>query len=247
MTISTSNPFENIEGITKRTMVLFFLIDTSGSMAGKKIGEVNYAISEVLPEIRRLSDDNADAEIKIAVLTFSTGAEWVYNNPISVQDFEWTHIDANGVTDLGNAYEMLNEKLSRKAFMGDVTGSYAPAIFLMSDGEPTSDYANALEKLKNNSWFKASIKVALAIGDATDMDVLQEFTGNSETVLKAHTPEQLRSMIRFVSVTASKIGSQSSNSSASGQTKQEIFAEQIKDRTTNEDWATMPIASDDWD
>jgi len=47
--------------IPRRTMVLFFVIDTSGSMSGKKIGTVNAAIEEVIPAIKEISDANADA------------------------------------------------------------------------------------------------------------------------------------------------------------------------------------------
>ncbi|MDR0653937.1 MAG: hypothetical protein LBG12_11640 [Synergistaceae bacterium] len=115
------------------------------------------------------------------------------------------------MTDFGTACEKLNEKLSRNAFMSDVTGSFAPAIFLMSDGEPTDNYQRGLGKLKNNNWFKKAIKVALAIGNDANKRVLEEFTGNSEAVLIAHTPEALKSMIRFVSVRASEIGSKSSS------------------------------------
>ena len=44
--------FDDIEGIVKRQMVLFFVVDTSGSMQGTKIGAVNTAIREVLPELK---------------------------------------------------------------------------------------------------------------------------------------------------------------------------------------------------
>lgn len=222
-----SNPFENTEGIAKRTMVLFFLVDTSGSMAGTKIGAVNDAIFNVLPEIRSISEDNADAEIKVAALTFSNGAKWVYDEPKPAQEFDWPYADADGMTDLGEAYRMLNEKLSRSAFMSDAEGSYAPAIFLMTDGEPTDEYEKELEKLKTNNWFRAGIKVAVAIGEESDVndDVLTEFTGTQEAVLRAHTPEALAKMIRLVSVTASKIGSRSS---AVGEgSRQETFTEEL--------------------
>ena len=39
-----------------RTMVLFFLVDCSGSMRGNKIGTVNSAIEEVVPEIKKISE-----------------------------------------------------------------------------------------------------------------------------------------------------------------------------------------------
>ena len=56
--------------IARRTMVLFFVVDTSGSMAGDKIGSVNDAIRETVPDLRDLSDGNPDASIKIAALEF---------------------------------------------------------------------------------------------------------------------------------------------------------------------------------
>jgi uncharacterized protein YegL len=34
----------------RRTVVIFFLIDTSGSMYGNKIGSVNSSMEEILPE-----------------------------------------------------------------------------------------------------------------------------------------------------------------------------------------------------
>ena len=40
---------EAVEAIPRKSMVLFFLIDTSGSMSGSKIGAVNAAIEEVIP------------------------------------------------------------------------------------------------------------------------------------------------------------------------------------------------------
>jgi uncharacterized protein YegL len=202
---------DKVVEVPRRSMVLFFVVDTSGSMSGAKIGTVNTAIENVLPELKDISEGNADAQIKIAALRFSSGAEWIYDAPIEAETFRWNYVDAGGVTDLGAACEKLNEKLSRKAFMSDVTGSFAPAIFLMSDGEPTDNYQRGLDKLKNNNWFKKAIKVALAIGNDANKRVLEEFTGNSEAVLVAHTPEALRSMIRFVSVRASEIGSKSSN------------------------------------
>ncbi|MCL2210474.1 MAG: hypothetical protein FWB95_00965 [Treponema sp.] len=194
--------------IPRRTMVLFFIVDTSGSMDGSKIGAVNMAIREVLPEIRSMSAENADALIKIAALEFSSGASWITKSgPVEADDFNWSNIDAAGVTDFGAACRALNEKLSTKAFMLEATGSFAPALFLLSDGAPTDDWQAGLDVLKGNNWFKAAVKVAIAIGDDADQDVLAAFTGNKETVLTAHTPAILAKMIKFVSVTASKVAS----------------------------------------
>ena len=197
-----ANIYEGAVEVSRRTMTLFFIVDASGSMDGAKMGTLNSAIEEVIPEIRKISAENADAAIKIAVLEFSSGTRWITPAPMDAEDFTWSFLTADGLTDFGAACKQLNEKLSRKAFMSDVAGSFAPAIFLLSDGE--------LSKLMENNWFKKAIKVAVAIGEDANKAVLAEFTGNKEAVLTVHTPEALTKMIRFVSVTASQIGSKSS-------------------------------------
>jgi len=198
--------------VPRRTMVLFFIVDTSGSMEGDKIGAVNTAIREVIPEIREVSEGNAGALIKIAALEFSAGARWITaDGPVEAAQFNWNNLDAAQVTDFGAMCRALNEKLSRKAFMAEATGSFAPALFLLSDGEPTDDWQKGLDMLKQNNWFKAALKIAVAIGKDANKDVLKAFTGNKETVLEVYSAAALMQMIRFVSIRASEIGSKSSN------------------------------------
>lgn len=225
--------YDDVVEVPRRTMVLFFVVDTSGSMTGDKIGTINNAIREVIPELKDISESNADAQIKIATLAFSTGAHWMESAPIAAENFQWTDLDADGVTSLGEACMQLNEKLSKKEFMSDATGSFAPAVFLMSDGEPTDNYQHGLEKLRQNNWFKKAIKVAIAIGADANQSVLAEFTGNKEAVITVHNPEALKKWIQFVSVRSSEIGSQSADVGTAADpndlpSKQDIFINEIK-------------------
>jgi uncharacterized protein YegL len=207
----------------RRTMVLFFVIDVSGSMDGSKIGAVNTAIEEVIPAIIDVSDDNADALIKIAALEFSSGVRWITaNGPVEADQFRWNFLEAAGCTDFGAACKALNEKLSTKAFMKEATGSFAPVIFLLSDGEPTDDWKASLAELKNNNWFKAAVKVAVAIGDDANKDVLKEFTGSIESVMEVHNAMALKKMIKFVSVRSSQIASKSNVNIGLGDEQKQI-------------------------
>ncbi len=224
------------EAVPRRTMILYFLIDTSGSMAGDKIGSVNSGIKETILDIKEIT--NPDAQVKIACLTFSNDANWITQNPVAIDDFSWSNLEAEGITELGEACEKLNEKLSTKAFMGDATGNYAPAIILISDGNPTDfgkyKYDDSIAKLQANNWFKQAIKVAFAVGDDVNQEILEKFTGSPETVISIHNKSQLQKMIRFVSVRASQIASKSSSikesSSDSGvSSKQQEVIEALKD------------------
>ncbi|MCL1929469.1 MAG: VWA domain-containing protein [Treponema sp.] len=204
-----------VEAIPRKSIVLFFLIDTSGSMGGSKIGAVNAAIEEVIPELKDISMVNADAEVKVAALEFNDTANWITgNSPIPVDNFLWRYVDAFGKTVMGEAFRKLNDALSTKTFMQDAVGSFAPAIFLLSDGEPTDEFANELAELKQNKWFNAAIKVAVAIGDDANKDHLAEFTGSMESILEVHSAAMLRKTIKFVSIRASQVASKSVQVSA---------------------------------
>lgn len=213
--------------IARKTMVLFFLVDTSGSMYGEKIGSLNDAIRETVPDLKDLSQSNPDAAIKIAVMQFDTNVRWLYPQPIDSEQFRWNDLQAGGLTELGAALLELNGKLSKTQFMQEAAGSYAPVLILLSDGGPTDDFDSALEVIKKNAWFKHAIKIAIAIGNDADKNVLTQFTGNSESVIEVHNKSALKAIIRFVSVTSSQVNSKSS--SVEDASKQDKVNEKIKE------------------
>ena len=130
-----NNPFE-LDAVPRRVMPLIFLVDTSGSMDGAKIASLNVAVQESLKDVGEISKNNSDAQIKVAVLEFSNGTQWMYPQPIESEAFKWQDLQASGLTSLGAAYSELNEKLSKShGFMAEPTGSRAPAIILLTAGQ----------------------------------------------------------------------------------------------------------------
>lgn len=203
-----NDPFNFTVEIPRKVLTLFYLVDTSGSMAGARIGALNTAVRETLPIIEEISQNNTDAKIKIAVLEFSSGCEWMYPKPIDIESFEWRDLQAGGLTSLGEAYETLSQKLSHShGFMQEVTGNFAPVILLLSDGYPTDDAAHGLQKLKLNKWFNVATKIAIGMGDDVCKQLLIDFTGNEEAVLTVHNIDELKKIIRMVSITASRVNS----------------------------------------
>ena len=194
-------------GVSRKSLVIFFMIDTSGSMKGTKIGELNTIMEELIPEIRRVGE--ADTEVKVAVLTFSTDVKWMYPEPIPIEEFEWVRLNASGVTSMGAAFKELSSRMSRNSFLNSPSLSFAPVIFLMTDGYPSDDYEEGLKALSVNSWYKFGLKAALGIGNEANDEMLAEFTGSSDTVVHAYSGNQLAQMIKIVAVTASQIGSKS--------------------------------------
>lgn len=207
---------DDFTGMPRRVMTLFLLVDTSGSMLiNGNIGKVNSAIEEMVPLLKEVSDENADAEIKIAVLEFSNGCRWVTRdlsgNPgvESLETFFWNDLEASGLTDMGAAFTELESKLSRSAFLASATGAYAPVIILLSDGQPTDDTQPGLEKLKHNNWYKAATKIAIAV-DGGDTSFLSAFTGTTETVLQVNSNrEDLKSLLCRLALVSSTMQSHS--------------------------------------
>jgi uncharacterized protein YegL len=111
--------------------------------------------------------------------------------------------------------------------MSEAAGSFAPVIIFMSDGVPTDNYQYGLDKLKQNNWYKAAAaRLAIAIGDDANKDVLKEFTGSIERVITVHTIDALKKMIEIIAVTSSQIGS---SSSTADKDKQDKVIDQISD------------------
>ena len=212
-----------ITKLPRKSLTIFFLVDTSGSMGGGKISSLNVAIRETLPMIQQISDDNT--------LQFSSGCDWMYPRPLPVADFEWNDLEASGLTSMGAAFQELNKQLSQsQGFMREANTTAAPVLILFSEGVPTDDAKHALSGLRENRWYKAAIKVAVAIGDDANKDILKEFaSNNSEAVLTVHNIADLKSMIYLVSVTASQVASRGVSTGADApETKQDEVIDDIK-------------------
>lgn len=250
-----TDPFAIIDEIPRKVMTLFYLVDTSGSMSGAKIGALNTAVRETLPIIKEISDNNSDSKIKISVLEFSSGCEWMYPSPTEIETFEWRDLQAGGLTSLGEAYEELSQKLSHShGFMMEATGSFAPVIILLSDGAPTDHPEHSLEKLRTNNWFKVATKIAIAIGDDCVKSTLIDFTGNDEAVLTVHNVDELKKIIRMVSVTASRVNSKNTSVGKEAPDKSTETVNTIKNDIVNDPTlkgidvgaSTTNAGTDDW-
>ena len=65
---------DNVAPAPRKVMTLFYVVDTSGSMYGSKIGSVNSAMEEAITsDLPEISAANDDAEIKVAIMQCSSG------------------------------------------------------------------------------------------------------------------------------------------------------------------------------
>lgn len=193
--------------LASRPLHFFWMVDCSGSMYGEKIGTVNNAIQTCIPEMASEADNNPNAQLLIRALSFSTGATWLTPNPVPVENYAWDDLDAEGVTDMGKAFDLLAAQLSIPPMP---QRALPPVIVLLTDGQPTDDYKKGLDKLKTMPWFRKAVKIAISIGQDADDDVLFEFTGNKELILQANNATALAKMIKWASTTASMVSAPAS-------------------------------------
>lgn len=208
--------------LTRKICPVIFMLDASGSMYGPPIGAVNSAMEAILPELISMNEENPDAEIRVAIMTFSgdRNAVWVTGEDglVNPEEIVWTDLEADGGTPMGAAFLTLNSILRvDTGFMNQASGSVAPVLFLLTDGEPTDDYRTGLAALQSNNWYKVAARIAVGYGQSNDA-ILAEFTKNTETVLHTNDARDLKAKIQFIVITSSMVASSGKGSLPDGDT-----------------------------
>lgn len=165
---------------------VFPIIDASGEMCGNIMTLVNEAFRELIAFYKDAKN------IYFAPIIFSTGARWVNldnGNPTEISSFIWEDIRAGGMRDFGAALKLLTEKLTTEEKGGWMKGrgGIAPVLILLSDGAPTDDYQRSLSELKKRGWFNVATKIAIALGNDPNIEMLSDFTDSKDSILKINS------------------------------------------------------------
>ena len=210
-----------LEEAPRRDLTIFYILDSSGSMDGAKIAKLNMAMGETIEALKEVAKSNSDAKLKVAVMRFDSDVVWMTpNGPEYVEeDFHYTPIEnPYGLTEVGAALRELNDKLSVKKFMKSAAGSFIPVIIFMTDGIATDEYTKALHEIRENRWFKRATKIGFKLYNDDDdtaareegISMLASVVGNIESVIETSDLDTFAKLIKFVSVTASMLASQTS-------------------------------------
>jgi uncharacterized protein YegL len=189
-----------------RPLHFIWIADCSGSMSvDGKIQALNTAIREAIPHMRSVADENPNAHVFVRAIKFSSGAQWHVSQPTDIADFKWADLVADGVTDMGRALTMVADQLKIPPM---TDRALPPVLVLISDGQPTDDYMSGIKAVMDQPWGKKAVRIAIAIGEDADHEVLQKFIGHPELKpLQANNPEALVKHIRWVSTAVLKSAS----------------------------------------
>lgn len=200
--------------LATRPLHFIWICDCSGSMAGEKINQLNFAVKEALPAMRKEADQNPNAQVFVRALKFSKGADWLNPDPVPVEQFQWADLPAGGPTDMGKALSMVADALTIPPM---TDRALPPVLVLVSDGQPTDDFEKGLVRLLDVPWGKKAVRLAIAIGKDADRDVLGKFIGNAEIPpFEANNAEALVRQVRWVSTVVLRAASSPAVQAAEG-------------------------------
>ena len=176
--------------LATRPLHFIWIADCSGSMdVDGKIQSLNTAIKEAIPHMQDVADENPNAQVLVRAVRFSDGAQWHVSQPTDIADFKWEDLDAGGVTAMGRALTIVADQLKIPPM---TDRALPPVLVLISDGQPTDDFSGGLQALMNEPWGRKAVRVAIAIGEDADQEVLNKFIANPELKpLQANNPESL--------------------------------------------------------
>lgn len=184
-----------------RPLPIIVAVDRSGSMgANGKIGALNIALKDFVNSIK--DEDSNKAEIQIALFSFG-GDNATCDIPLTpISQVNTLAYQAQGKTPMGGAFSMLKQLIEDKAQIP--SRSYKPTIVLLTDGIPTDDFSSPMNELINEGRSSKAFRIAMAIGDDADHNMLSKFVSSPEYLVMGDSARDIRKFFRFVTMSVTQ-------------------------------------------
>jgi uncharacterized protein YegL len=154
------------------------LLDTSASMKGKAISELNNGLKTFRSD---LSDDPlASRRVEIAIVAFGKSGVTKIQDFVTADQFAAPELSADGKTPMGEAINLALDLVSlRKAdYKENGISYYQPWVLLITDGAPTDDWKAAAQRVQTETTARRLTFFAVGVQNA-DMEVLSQITSRT--------------------------------------------------------------------
>ena len=153
---------------------VILLLDTSSSMEGAPIDELNEGFRQFLCETA--ADEAASLSVELEVITFDYNANRVMPfTQIGECDQNPAPLVADGSTAMGAGIRMAlhDLKARRKMYRNNGISSYRPWVILMTDGGPNDDnWEEAAEEMRQQGENGKIQYIGIEIGDEADHETM---------------------------------------------------------------------------
>lgn len=170
-------PFDHPDLVTnpEPRCACLLLLDTSGSMQGQPIAELNAGLVTLKDEL--MADSKAAQCVEIAVVSF--GPVRVHSDFQSPDTWPPPHLQASGDTPMGAAIEQGLELLEtrKQVYRQSGIAYYRPWVFLITDGGPTDNWRPAASLVRAGDNDERSSFSFFAVGvQGANMEILGQIS-----------------------------------------------------------------------
>ena len=176
------SPFENAEFVEnpEPRCPCVLLLDTSSSMKGSPIKELNEGLKHFKQEL--LEDELAAKRVEVAIVAFGpVRVESEFQTP---EFFAAPELEARGDTPMGEAVqqaiEMVRER--KETYKANGINYYRPWVFLVTDGAPTDEWEHGARLVKEGESDGSLAFFAVGV-EGANMDVLEKMGSRQPLML----------------------------------------------------------------